>query len=185
MEIKDIQERLEITTIYVTHDQSEALTMSDRIVVMNNGGIEQIGTAEELYERPANRFVASFIGESNFLEGRVTQRDEKAIHVTSETGIEFTIPSEHDIGIGESVCTMIRPEKLTFLPGKEKPAGWNTVEGVIEEEIYLGEIRRYKVKISEGQVLSLKISNATEVERHRRGNRVTAGWKWSDGIVID
>jgi len=184
LEIKDIQERLQITTIYVTHDQSEALTMSDRIVVMNNGGIEQIGTAEELYERPANRFVASFIGESNFLEGQVTHVAENAIQVTSDRGVEFKIPHENGLGIGESVCVVLRPEKLSFLVGDEKPINWNTVEGAIEEEIYLGEIRRYKVKIFEDQVLSIKISSATEVKHHERGTRVTVGWKWSDGIVV-
>lgn len=185
LEIKDIQKRLQITTIYVTHDQSEALTMSDRIVVMNNGGIEQIGAAEELYECPVNRFVANFIGESNFIEGRVTHIDERAIGITSDRGIEFNIPSEHDIGMGERVCTVLRPEKLTFLPGNEKPVGWNAVEGVIEEEIYLGEIRRYKVRIFKDQVLSIKISNIAEVEHYQRGNRVTVGWKWSEGIVVD
>ncbi len=184
LEIKDIQKRLQITTIYVTHDQSEALTMSDRIVVMNNGEIEQIGTAEDLYERPANRFVASFIGESNFLEGRVSDRDEKAIQVTSDKGIKFSIPNEYDFGIGDNICTVLRPEKLTFLRVGEKRAGWNMLEGVIEEEIYLGEIRRYKVEILKGQVLSIKISNAAEAEHCKRGNRVTVGWKWNDGIIV-
>jgi spermidine/putrescine ABC transporter ATP-binding subunit len=184
LEIKEIQERLQITTIYVTHDQSEALTMSDRIVVMNNGRIEQIGTAEELYERPANRFVGSFIGESNFLKGRVTHRDERAIQITSDTGIKFSIPTTCNVAMGESVSTILRPEKLKFLPKNEKTAGWNTVEGVIEEEIYLGEIRRYKVKIFEGQVLSIKISSAPEAEAYKRGNRVRVGWKWGDGIVV-
>ena len=184
LEIKDIQERLQITTIYVTHDQSEALTMSDRIVVMNNGGIEQIGTAEELYERPANRFVASFIGESNFLEGRVTHVGQDTIQITSDAGIRFDIPNEHRLEIGESVCTVLRPEKLSFIAGGKKPSGWNMVEGVIDEDIYLGEIRRYKVEILEGQVLSLKTPNVAEAEHYKRGSRVNVGWKWSDGIVV-
>jgi len=184
LEIKEIQERLQITTIYVTHDQSEALTMSDRIVVMNNGGIEQIGTAEELYENPTNRFVASFIGESNFLDGQVAGIDEKVTRITLEGGIEFNIPNRDDLGIGETVCTVVRPEKLGFLPGHKKPVGWNTVEGVIEEVIYLGEIRRYKVKIREGHVLSVKISNVGDGESHGRGTRVKVGWKWTDGIVV-
>ncbi len=151
---------------------------------MNNGEIEQIGTAEDLYERPANRFVASFIGESNFLEGRVSDRDEKAIQVTSDKGIKFSIPNEYDFGIGDNICTVLRPEKLTFLRVGEKRAGWNMLEGVIEEEIYLGEIRRYKVEILKGQVLSIKISNAAEAEHCKRGNRVTVGWKWNDGIIV-
>jgi ABC-type Fe3+/spermidine/putrescine transport system ATPase subunit len=158
--------------------------MSDRIVVMNNGGIEQIGTAEELYERPANRFVASFIGESNFLEGQVTHVAENAIQVRSDRGVEFEITHENRLGVGESVCVLLRPEKLSFLVGDEKPINWNTVEGTIEEEIYLGEIRRYKVKIFEDQVLSIKISSTTDVKHHERGTRVTVGWKWSDGIVV-
>ncbi|MBW2056520.1 MAG: ABC transporter ATP-binding protein [Deltaproteobacteria bacterium] len=186
LEIKDIQERLRITTIYVTHDQSEALTMSDRIVVMNNGSIEQVGSAEELYESPANRFVAGFIGESNFLEGQVTGRDGDSLEVTSDRGITFnTVARGFEAGMGKRVCTVLRPEKLTFLAGGETPRGWNMVEGIIEEEIYLGEIRRYKVKTVEGQVLSLKISNMTGIEHHRRGDRVRVGWRWTDGIVVE
>jgi spermidine/putrescine ABC transporter ATP-binding subunit len=184
LEIKEIQGGLGITTIYVTHDQGEALTMSDRIVVMNDGGIEQIGTAEELYERPTNRFVATFIGESNFLEGRVIQITEGAIQVASDGGIGFNIPPKYDLGVGDGVCVLIRPEKLNFLTDVQSPFGWNKIDGTIEEEIYLGENRRYKVRILENQILSLKVSNAPEAQHSRRGNRVAVGWKWEDGIVV-
>ncbi len=184
LEIKDIQKKLQITTIYVTHDQSEALTMSDRIVVMNNGSIEQIGSPEDLYERPVNRFVASFIGESNFLFGRLESLDQTSIEVVSEEGIRFKISNEYRLPMGERVCVAVRPERVGFSVTNERPEGWNCVDGTIEEEIYLGEIHRYRVKVSATQVLSVKVSNRVESERCNRGDRVTVSWKWSDGRVV-
>jgi ABC-type Fe3+/spermidine/putrescine transport system ATPase subunit len=184
LEIKDIQKKLQITTIYVTHDQSEALTMSDRIAVMNNGGIEQIGSPEELYERPANRFVASFIGESNFLAGQVSNLDKTSIEIVSEDGVRFRISREYPLSVGERATVALRPERLAFFEGDEEPEGWTCLPGTIDEEIYLGDIHRYKVRISPVQIFSLKISNKTEAGRHKRGDTVKIGWKWSDGRVV-
>jgi spermidine/putrescine ABC transporter ATP-binding subunit len=184
LEIKEIQKKLKITTIYVTHDQSEALTMSDRIVVMNEGGIEQIGSPEELYERPANRFVAGFIGESNFLLGRVATLSENVMEIISEEEVRFKTRTEQRFSIDDVVCVVLRPEKVAFAHESETLEGWNCVDGIIEEDIYLGEIHRYKVRISPGQVLSLKISNKWERERHRKGDHVRLKWEWSDSGVV-
>ena len=184
LEIKEIQERLNITTISVTHDQSEALTMSDRIVVMDHGRVEQIESPENLYERPVNRFVAGFIGESNFLEGRVTHKDENVVQITSDESIQFNVYCEGNLQIGKNTCVAIRPEKLTFFAGDEKQAGWNSIDGVIEEEVYLGEVRRYKVRIADEQFLVIKISSGMDIENYRRNDRVKVGWKWRDAIVV-
>lgn len=135
LEIKRIQEKFQITTVYVTHDQSEALTMSDRIAVMNNGRIEQIGTPEELYENPKSRFVAGFIGKSNFLVGRISGEDEQSFHLTSEDGVSFNISKKKNIKVGDSITAAIRPEKLIFIEGEEELKGWNVIHGVVEEFI--------------------------------------------------
>jgi len=184
LEIKDIQKKLQITTIYVTHDQSEALTLSDRIVVMNSGGIEQIGSPEDLYECPANRFVANFIGESNFLLARIDTVTSTFIDVVSEEGLRFKVSAESRAAIGDRVCIVLRPERIAFFTDGEQKEGRNYVEGTVDEEIYLGEIHRYRVRISATQTLSMKISNRAEGERWRRGDRVTVNWKWGDGKVI-
>jgi len=184
LEIKDIQKKLQITTIYVTHDQSEALTMSDRIVVMNNGRIEQIGSPEELYECPINRFVAGFIGESNFLTGQVSNLYKTSIEIVCEEGVRFRISRQRPLSLGERVTVTLRPERLAFFEGDEEPEGWTCLPATIDEEIYLGDIHRYKVRISSVQALSLKISGKAEAGRPKRGDTVKIGWKWSDGGLV-
>lgn len=189
LEIKSIQERLHITTIYVTHDQTEALTMSDRIVVMNNGEMEQIGTPNELYERPANRFVAGFIGESNFLEGRVTRATENALYITSDHGDEFKIPKQSNLAKDMQACLAIRPEKLHFISDVEELLDeWNCLSGVITEHIYVGDLDRYEVKTHDNKKLTIKYSNRTRSEgmdkTYRRNAAVKVGWKWDEVRVI-
>ena len=185
LEIKEIQEQLHITTVYVTHDQTEALTMSDRIVVMNNGRIEQIGSPEELYDKPVNKFVASFIGESNFLEGKVNSSQENTLSIVSEDGTAFKTTKNRKKEVGEEVCVAVRPENLFFISEKQTSEDCNTVEGVIEEEIYLGEIRKYKVRTSQTQVLSVKITMGAESNRFKRKDKVKVGWKWSDCRIVN
>ena len=196
LEIKSIQERLNITTIYVTHDQAEALTMSNRIVVMNNGGVEQVGTPLDLYEYPANRFVAGFIGESNFLEGRVIRATENAFYITSDHGDEFKVPKQNDLSVDAQACLAIRPEKLHFvsdelgfISGFEKsPDEWNCLDGVITEHIYVGDLDRYEVKVAGDQILTVKYSNrmrSTSVDEiYIRNASVKVGWKWDEAKVI-
>ncbi len=196
LEIKSIQERLNITTIYVTHDQAEALTMSDRIVVMNHGRVEQIGSPKDLYELSANHFVAGFIGESNFLEGRVIREDMDAYHVASDHGDEFKVPKEKKLDVGSRTCIAIRPEKLHFISVKldfksgfeESPAEWNCIDGVIEAHIYVGDLDRYEVKISGDQILTVKYSNRTRTKgadiMFGRNQPVKIGWKWHEARIV-
>ena len=197
LEIKSIQERLHITTIYVTHDQAEALTMSDRIAVMNNGGVEQIGTPKELYELPANRFVAGFIGETNFLEGRVSRADNDAYHIVSDQGDEFKVPKEKDLAVGARTCIAIRPEKLHFISAKldfisgfeESPDEWNCLDGVVRAHIYIGDLDRYEIKISGDRILTVKYSNRTRTKDadiiFARNQQVKIGWKWHEARIVD
>ncbi|MBT4287705.1 MAG: ABC transporter ATP-binding protein [Deltaproteobacteria bacterium] len=185
LEIKEIQERLNITTVYVTHDQTEALTMSDRIVVMDKGQIEQIGTPEELYEQPSNRFVASFIGESNFLEGKICNTNEQSFEVKSEYGFNFHIAKDKQKEIEDTVCVAIRPENLFFVTQDSPPEGCSSAEGVIEEEIYLGEVRKYKVKIAQNQIFLVKVAKDDDSKAYKRKDKVRIGWKWSDCRIVE
>lgn len=189
LEIKRIQERLNITTIYVTHDQSEALTMSDRIVVMNNGHMEQVGAPEDLYENPNNRFVAGFIGESNFLEGQVIRLEGDAVYVLTDEQVEFKALKMQETSVGDRICAALRPERIGFATKTEIPSDWVTVDSVIEEEIYIGELSRYEVRISDNQMMSIKYSNRSartqkDLDIYHRGNRVKIGWNWRDAKVV-
>jgi len=164
LEIKHIQESLNITTIYVTHDQEEALTMSDRIAVMRDGRIEQIGTPRELYERPASEFVASFIGESNFLMGRLERRDGHAYLVT-EDGWRVAIPDAEDLPAGEQVTVALRPERIVL--GERR--GENHAEATIEEIIYVGEATKFRVRLLGDRLLTVKQPSRLETMRWQRG----------------
>jgi ABC-type Fe3+/spermidine/putrescine transport system ATPase subunit len=137
MEIKHIQQRLNITTIYVTHDQTEAMVMSDRIMVMNKGKVEQVGQPEDLYENPKNRFVASFIGESNFLEGRVTRIEDDAAHAVTDDQVQFKALKMKETSVGDRICAALRPERIGFATKTEIPSNWVTVDSFIEEQIYI------------------------------------------------
>jgi len=130
LEIKQITQALSITVIYVTHDQSEAMTMSDRIAVMNEGKIEQIGSPTEIYDNPVNYFVADFIGESNFIKGRIEQQRDQTCLFVSDGGMRFVALSGKDKPPGKEAHLVVRPEKISFaVEGHSFP---NLVEVVIE-----------------------------------------------------
>ncbi|UCF96144.1 MAG: ABC transporter ATP-binding protein [Spirochaetaceae bacterium] len=188
LEIMRIQKKLQITTVYVTHDQSEALTMSDRIAVMDHGGILQLGSPEQLYEHPASRFVADFIGKSNFLTGEVTERREDGYSVKCEGGVGFIAPSSLDMQIGEKATFAIRPEKLVFYEDyfepEQKPQGWNVVAGVVESFIYLGDLRHYEIKLPSGDVFLVQIPSRPGVESWKPGRKVEICWKQEDARLV-
>ncbi|MBD3305570.1 polyamine ABC transporter ATP-binding protein [candidate division KSB3 bacterium] len=145
IELVDLQEQVKITFIFVTHDQREALTISDRIAVMNEGRVEQLGTPKAIYEFPKTRFVADFIGTSNFLTG--TYRGvEDGFQRIAIAGTAIGVKSQHTLTIGEEVTVVVRPEKLMI--SKDPPtSSINTLCGVIEDIIYVGTDTRYFVKI--------------------------------------
>ncbi len=179
IELKQIQRTVGITFIYVTHDQEEALTMSDRIAVMSEGLLQQTGTPEEIYEEPSNAFVAGFIGISNLLPGLVEDHG-----VRLSTG--QLIPAELGSGAiaGESVFVCVRPEKLRLGP---KEDGQVSIEGTVVETVYLGTATQYMVEL--GPDLRLvaienNVHTATKDQRLARGSRVTIGWLPEHGRVL-
>jgi spermidine/putrescine transport system ATP-binding protein len=180
VELKRIQREVGITFVYVTHDQEEALTMSDRIAVMNKGRIEQIDTPEEIYERPATTFVAGFIGVSNLMPGEVVSANGGAPRVRLDAGVEVAAPT-NGIGPGERCHAVVRPEKLRLDPkDAAAPNGWPSVEGMVESSLYLGTATQIVVKLAGDVPMTVLVPNADEAERGRLpGGGVPVRLSWA------
>ncbi|PSF32262.1 spermidine/putrescine ABC transporter ATP-binding protein [Aphanothece hegewaldii CCALA 016] len=164
LELKHMQQKLGITFIYVTHDQEEALTMSDRIGVMYQGKLLQVGTSREIYEEPQSRFVADFIGESNLLMGRVIEQiGDRGIVLVDEM-LLFNIISKNPLPVGEFVTLVIRPEKAVLYLATSDIQGYS---GVIEEAVYLGTDTRYLVRLSEQNLITIRQQN---LSNHNENN---------------
>ena len=161
LELKALQKQLGITFIYVTHDQEEALAMSDRIAVMSNGRVQQIGTPVEVYERPVNKFVADFIGESNFLEGslRSISKNEARIFVHSLNAELVGVAISEELVNGDEVIVCIRPEKIRIV--EEDVSDQNTFRGKVANTVYIGadthvfvDVHGIKLKVWEQNFIS-------------------------------
>jgi spermidine/putrescine transport system ATP-binding protein len=179
LELKHIQREVGITFVYVTHDQEEALTMSDRIAVMNGGELQQVGNAEDVYERPANAFVAQFIGISNLLEA-TAERD--GVRLTSGSVIPARVPA--DVATGSAVRLSIRPEKLALGPIAD---GRVAVEGTIVESVYMGTVTHYVVEIAPGARMIAVTQNTEDASGGTRpgvGSRVTLSWRPEHALVL-
>ncbi|MBV8446616.1 MAG: ABC transporter ATP-binding protein [Hyphomicrobiales bacterium] len=178
-EIRDLQRKLGITTIYVTHDQEEALAMSDRIVVMSDGRIEQLGTPFEIYNRPRTRFVASFVGTLNILRGQVIDPAKGVVRVDEQDiRLDQQIPNA---GPGEARAIAVRPEAVTL---GEAGADRNAMKGTIEEVSFLGAIVRVRVRFKDN-LISLDTFNSSAAPPPRRGDSVTVTFAPADLQVLD
>ena len=177
VELKRIQREVGITFVYVTHDQGEALTMSDRIAVMNDGLIEHLGTPRDIYERPANRFVAGFIGTSNLLTGEVTR-------ISGGNAVIVVSPDEHVIvPAGDRTMTplsqieiTVRPEKISISTGRPDSAG-SVLRGTVTEVVYLGTSTTFTVRTTTGaDMLVFQQNSASESNDATRGDSVWLSW---------
>ena len=158
LELKHMQQQVGITFIYVTHDQEEALTMSDRIAVMHNGQALQVGTPIEIYEAPTCRFVADFIGETNFLTGRVIERQSKAMIVLVDEQTTVTVGCRNDdIKVGQIVTLLIRPEKATIQSAAARHE--SGLFGTVEESVYIGTDTRFVVRLTPQSTLVVRSQN--------------------------
>ncbi len=180
IELKSLQRRLGISFVYVTHDQEEALTMSDRIVVMNAGRVEQTGRAEEIYERPGTEFVAGFIGVSNIIEGTVEE-------VTGELAVvsvgNARVGAQADsVKPGERVRVLIRPEKIS-ISSEAAPGG---LSGKIDSTVYLGESTQCRVVIGNGQTLTVLEQNRQPFQsaQARIGQTVCVSWEPDSAVIL-
>jgi len=177
-EIRSVQRDLGITTIYVTHDQEEALSMSDRIVVMNEGRVEQIGTPVEIYNRPRTRFVASFVGTLNILSGRVVDAATGRLAVDGQEILSGgAIPGAQR---GDTRAVALRPEAVSL----STSPGHNRLSGTVEEVNFLGAIVRIRVRLKESAV-SFDTFNNPNVPPPGRGTTVAIGFTREDVLVLE
>jgi putative spermidine/putrescine transport system ATP-binding protein len=163
LEIKHIHEQLGVTVVFVTHDQSEALTMSDRIAVFDQGQIQQIGTAAQVYEEPENAFVARFIGENNALSGTVRSVNGLTCEVLLESGVSIKSTSRKRKNIGDKVLISIRPERARIVRAYE--IGDNTLNGKIREIVYKGDHVQVRITLDDGKNFEVKTA-VSSVEKH-------------------
>jgi spermidine/putrescine transport system ATP-binding protein len=185
-ELKELQERVGITFVYVTHDQEEALTMSDRIGVMNEGLLLQVGSAQEIYEAPESRFVADFIGETNYLEGQVAEVRENAVIDDYQADVAEVVvgPGERILAIsspgihpGQQVTVAFRPEKVRINAGARAQEA-NRCPGKVTDVVYVGSLTSYQVRLSTGTDVMVRQQNtrATFDTAFHPGDEVTLSW---------
>ncbi len=169
LEIKHLHEQLGITVIYVTHDQEEALVMSDQIVVMRNGCVEQVGTPRAVYDEPRNDFVADFIGETNVLDGTIIKAEHSRYRVRTSAHVEVWCAGEGGLDPGRPVTMIIRPERARFVQSAESD---NCLPARVEEVVFVGELIRYLLRLSSGEAIVLKCANNSQVPDYAVGARV-------------
>ena len=183
-EIKHLHDELGVTVVYVTHDQSEALTMSDRVAVFNDGRIQQLAPPEELYERPANSFVAQFIGENNTLEGTVETIADGVCTVRLASGEILDAVPVNVSRAGERTTVSIRPERVEFKPDR-LPPGAHTLDAEVLEFIYMGDTFRTRMRVAGNDDFVMKCRNSIGQRKLEPGERVPIGWATRDARALD
>ena len=180
-ELKELQNRVGITFVYVTHDQEEALVMSDLIAVMNKGVLLQVGPPEEIYEHPKTRFVADFIGETNFLEGTIAEISGKEIIVLLNDQVSIRATSDTSVKKGQAVSVAIRPEKMRLDKGVN-----GTVNGLVEETVYLGTEMRYIVLLPDQTSVMVREQSITSERTHsyQPGDEVGLNWNPEHALCL-
>ena len=186
LELREIIKRVGVTTINVTHNQEEALSMSDRVIVMSTGNIEQIGTPIEVYNHPANQFVANFLGRSNIFGCEVVANDGGRITARTETGRTVTIAATagESGSVGDRLLVQVRPESIEILgPEKTGGAGVNAFAGRVAQLAFLGSAYEYVVA-ADGQDFLVQVSASGRQRQYRAGETVTLGWHPEDVVIL-
>ncbi|RYY16001.1 MAG: ABC transporter ATP-binding protein [Alphaproteobacteria bacterium] len=179
IEIRDLHQRIGSTVLFVTHDQGEALTMSDRIAVMDAGRIVQIGAPADIYRHPQNRFVASFVGESNLLEADVVQRRGDTATLRSRSGYVFEAAMRQPIGAGQATV-LVRPERITI----EREVAANTMMATVQSALFLGELLRIEVRTEVGETLLIRCLDQAGRSLPQRGDALHLRWGAADCWVL-
>ncbi len=184
VELKQLHNRIKATILYVTHDQEEALTLSDRIVVFNEGRVMQVGTPDELYQLPQNRFVADFIGKTNFLTGEVLSREGSLCVIRLGEEIVMKGPLREGFPEPQKYATFsLRPEKI--LIGDEITDTPNRYEALVEELLYLGEFTKYHLRLAGGVEIIAKSSNRRGRSVLTPGTKIQVGWEPGELLLVE
>lgn len=163
-DIKKLQSEVGITTIYVTHDQEEALAVSDRIAVMDKGVIQQIGTPEEIYNHPVNKFVANFIGTTNFIEGEIYKKENKSFIKIKNKEIQLDLEKDY---VGKAIYS-IRPEAIVL----QNEDGEDVIKGKVKNATFLGDFMAYEVELMDGQIIEVNQYSAQNLPLRKAGEEV-------------
>jgi spermidine/putrescine ABC transporter ATP-binding subunit len=184
-EIRKLQKELAVTTIYVTHDQEEALTLSDRIAVVNHGKLMQIGTPRDLYQRPENPFVADFIGINNLIPGVVQEilPAERLMKVTTKVG-PLTCLSHNRLKPGDQCMITVRPETASVSNSEETQKGFNCIAGTVSFAYYMGNTIRYDLEVNHEALFKVDVQNPVEHEPFSIGEKVYVSFPVKTSIGI-
>jgi putative spermidine/putrescine transport system ATP-binding protein len=180
IELQRLQRELKITTVLVTHDQQEAMTLADRIVIMAGGEIQQVGTPHDLYNKPANRFVADFVGKNNILAGRIVESGPVLASAELADGVVVRLAPPRPLLAGDAIELSIRPEQLKLRSGTGNDE--NTVTGAVETRTFLGSVSHYFVRLSWGPLLLVECPAGSETVEI--GSEVRVGWHPANAVCF-
>jgi len=191
-ELMELQRRLGMTFIIVTHDQEEAMTVADRIGVMDAGRLEQVATPRELYEAPGSRWIAEFVGDINMFEGQIGSREGGRLAISTKGAGTIVVAEPRQPVTKTLVCVAIRPEKIKLsrrgpVPDAANAHAINRVEGVVTDVSYLGGLTTYKVKLDTGAILRSSMANTArlDIDAYSASQRVTAWFAPDDCMVLE
>ena len=199
VEIKEIQQRLGMTVVYVTHDQEEAMNMSDRIAIMNNGRVEQVGRPVEIYENPASIFIARFLGEANLVEGSIEGKLAGVATLRTAGGLRLRARIDGDAPVGTRTSLFVRPERVTLAdtPTTSAPAAGhddvganklsaavNRAAGRLVQTSFLGNILRHVVEVEPGVRMTVDLQNARAGLLRAAGETVELSWRAADSLIL-
>ena len=185
-ELMDLQERLGITFMIVTHDQEEAMTVADRIAVMDHGRLVQIANPRDIYERPGNRYVADFVGDINFIEGVVQSSSDNLARIETSDGLVIECQCEEKAEKNRTVWFAARPEKLSLSRSKPADSQKNAIEGEVWDIAYLGDMSVYNIRLDNGEILKVSQLNTSRSDETpiTWEERVWVSWTKDAGMVL-
>ena len=186
-ELVNIQEKVGITFIMVTHDQEEAMTMSTRMAVMEEGRVWQIGSPQEIYEYPSSSYVADFIGDMNMFDGVVVGEDDENVIIESDTiGCQLNLMNSSGAPVGAQVTVAIRPEKIFMSKRTPKVTEYNCVQGIVTEIAYLGDVSVYRIKLNNGVMMKATTPNLVRLAERpiNWDDEVYLYWRPENGLVL-
>jgi ABC-type Fe3+/spermidine/putrescine transport system ATPase subunit len=184
-EIKEIQRRLGMTVVYVTHDQEEAMNMSDRIAIMNRGRIDQVGPPTEIYERPANVFSGRFLGEANLIEGGVERVEAGIAYFRGQGALRLRARNAGNVAANAAASLFVRPERIRIAAASDDPGAdtLNSVTGQVRRASFLGNVVRYAVEVAPATLMTVDVQNVGG-RRMDPGEMAILTWPIDDSILL-